>query len=134
MSGFWRLNVADSFAAAHALRHYQGKCERLHGHNFNVDACLQGKILQPDVEILLDFKIIKDLLKTVLQQVDHQVLNELPAFAKLNPSSENLARFIYENLSSELNKLEICRQNQLRLLSVTVSEKPGQSATYFGAD
>ena len=58
-SAFWRLTVRSEFSAAHALRHYQGKCESLHGHNFSVEAVVQGEVLTPDTELLVDFSLIK---------------------------------------------------------------------------
>ena len=75
----WRLTVRDEFSAGHALRHYQGKCENLHGHNFGVELCVEGRDLTPDTELLLDFKILKTALKDVLRELDHRVLNPLTA-------------------------------------------------------
>ena len=87
----WRLTVRDDFAAAHALRHYEGKCERLHGHNFAVELTVEGQNLTQDTEMLLDFKVLKTGLKRVLETLDHRLLNETPPFDRLNPSSENLS-------------------------------------------
>jgi 6-pyruvoyltetrahydropterin/6-carboxytetrahydropterin synthase len=120
----WRLKVRDDFSAAHALRHYQGKCENTHGHNFSVEACVEGDKLTLDTELLLDFKIIKMELKAVLSLLDHKDLNSTPPFDVQNPSSENLARFIYQELGKRL------LAHGVRMHEVTVSEKTAQSATY----
>ena len=120
----WRLRVRDDFSSAHALRHYQGKCEHIHGHNFSVEVCVEGDKLTPDTEMLLDFKIIKQELKAVLALLDHKNLNETPPFDAQNPSSENLARFIHEELGTRL------APHGVRMHEVTVAEKAAQSATY----
>ncbi|MDL2313480.1 6-carboxytetrahydropterin synthase QueD [Desulfovibrio sp. OttesenSCG-928-C14] len=129
MARLWRLTVRSDFAAAHALRHYQGKCEALHGHNFFVEATVQGSKLTGDTELLMDFKEIKSLLKTVLDKLDHKDLNQIPEFSSRNPSSENLAAFIYAELAGLLSAYP-----DVRLHSVTVSEKSAQSATYLEFD
>ncbi|NJB68448.1 6-pyruvoyltetrahydropterin/6-carboxytetrahydropterin synthase [Desulfobaculum xiamenense] len=123
--GKWRLTVRRDFAAAHQLRHYEGKCERMHGHNFNVEAQVEGDTLTPDTELLIDFKVLKTMLGEILGGLDHCHLNELPQFAEHNPSSENLARYIYHELAARL------ADTGVSVHSVTVSEKPAQSATYF---
>ena len=123
--GCWRLSVTQGFSAAHALRHYEGKCERLHGHNFQVEVQVEGRELQPGTELLLDFKILKTELKAVLESLDHHDLNETPPFNQCNPSSEQIGRYIYEQLAPRL------RSWPVRISSVTVGEKPGQSATFL---
>jgi 6-pyruvoyltetrahydropterin/6-carboxytetrahydropterin synthase len=123
----WRLTVRDEFCAAHALRQYQGKCERLHGHNYAVAVTVEGRTLQPDTGLLLDFTDLKRMLKGVLEQVDHQFLNEVPPFDQINPSAENVSRSIWQNLLLRL-------PDTVRLHSVTVEEKNGQSATYMETD
>lgn len=126
VSGKWQLKVSDSFAAAHALRCYEGKCERIHGHNFEVEICVEGRELEKNAEILLDFKILKNILKKALDGLDHRLLNETPPFEALNPTSENLARHIFQLCSKEL-----AQYSSVSLKSATVCEKPGQCATYF---
>lgn len=128
----WRLVIEDNFSAAHALRHYKGKCERVHGHNFVVTITVQGDKLQQDTQILIDFKTLKNLLKHALEQVDHCLLNEMPPFDTINPSSENLACFIWSSMSSLLANCQDAMN--INLYSVSVSEKPGQSAIYFGPE
>lgn len=124
----WRLTVRSDFSAAHALRHYEGKCENLHGHNFAVEVVVEGDRLTPGTEIVLDFKVLKTALNAVLDQLDHHNLNEVPPFDAINPSSENLSRFIWQALLPRITP------HGVRLYSVTVSEKAAQSATYMELD
>lgn len=121
----WRLTVRSEFCAAHALRHYEGKCENPHGHNFAVEVVVEGEKLSAQTEIVLDFKVIKTELKKVLEQLDHHDLNLTPPFDSLNPSSENIARFIWQQLSP------LVIPHGVHLHAVTVSEKAAQSATYM---
>lgn len=124
-SSYWRLAVRSDFSSAHALRHYQGKCENPHGHNFSVEAVVQGSKLTVDTELLVDFSDIKRDLKRVLDTIDHKDLNSTPPFDVINPSSENLARYIFQSLAP------LAAERGVKLHSVTVGEKAAQSATYF---
>lgn len=119
----WKLTVRSEFCAAHALRHYKGKCERLHGHNYAVEVVVKGTVLSPDTELLMDFGDLKALLKETLEPLDHQHINEVPPFDLSNPSSENLARYIWKKMASRL-------PSPVAMESVTVAEKGIQSATY----
>jgi len=121
----WRLSVRSDFSAAHSLRHYQGKCENLHGHNFSVELTIEGDKLDKKVEFVLDFKIVKNYLNKVLAQLDHCVLNEITPFDNINPSSENIACYIWKSLEDDM------QMHNVKIHSVTVSEKAGQSATYM---
>ncbi|MBG0775099.1 MAG: 6-carboxytetrahydropterin synthase QueD [Desulfovibrionaceae bacterium] len=123
----WRLTVRDDFAASHCLRNYGGKCEALHGHNFGVAVTVEGETLDADVEILVDFAVLKGALKEVLGELDHHHLNEVAPFDVQNPSSENMARHVFLRMEEKLAGLPV------RVLQATVSEKPAQSATYCRA-
>lgn len=125
-AGTFRLVVSLDFSASHQLRHYQGKCENMHGHNFTVEAAVEGETLRPDLGILMDFKDLKAELRAVLAELDHRHLNDLEPFLVHNPSSEHIARHIYEQLFCRLERFSV------RLASVAVSEKPGQTAVYLG--
>ncbi|MFT4301803.1 MAG: 6-carboxytetrahydropterin synthase QueD [Desulfovibrio sp.] len=127
----WRLTVRDDFSAGHALRHYEGKCERMHGHNFAVELTVEGEKLAAGTEMLLDFKVLKKGLKAVLDALDHRLLNETPPFDRINPSSENLARHIWQGMEALLAAHTDPQAQLVRLYSVTVSEKGAQSATYL---
>lgn len=121
----WRLKVRKDFSASHALRNYKGKCESLHGHNFGVEVVVEGERLDPEVEYVVDFGVLKKALTEAIAPLDHAHLNETPPFDRQNPSSENLARYVYQALLPGLEPLGV------RLVEVTVSEKQGQSATYY---
>ena len=118
----YELFITAEFSAAHNLRNYKGKCERLHGHNWRVDLRLAGSRLNKE-GMLLDFVEAKRILAGVLEPFDHVYLNEAPPFDTLNPSSENLARVIAEAVASRLPK-------SVRAASVTVWESERCSATY----
>lgn len=122
--GVWQLTVTRDFSASHALRNYKGKCETLHGHNFGVEAVVQGDTLDPEVEYVVDFGLLKEALTQAIAPLDHAHLNTTPPFDAKNPSSENLALYIYKRLCP------MVEAHGVRLLEVTVSEKAGQSATY----
>ncbi len=121
----WRLAVRSEFAAAHALRCYKGKCEAVHGHNFSVEAVVQGDTLTPDTHLLADFSDLKRDLAAVLESLDHKDLNTVPPFDRINPSSENLARYIFQGMAP------LVAARGVRMREVTVSERGPQSATYL---
>ena len=90
----FELKIKKDFAGAHNLRDYNGKCENLHGHNWVIYLYVQGSEQQKN-GILVDFKTLKACLNSILDELDHCYLNELPMFRELNPSAENLARYIF---------------------------------------
>lgn len=95
------LFVRDTFAAAHRLELYHGKCEALHGHNFRVEALFEGE--KPgDEGMLLDFAILKGHLRRILADLDHKYINEIPFFKERASSSEYLALYIYDRLKELL--------------------------------
>ena len=115
----YSLKVEGSFSSAHNLRGYKGKCEDLHGHNWRVEIVVKSLGLD-NIGMVLDFKFLKKKLNVVLEEMDHKYLNKLVYFKKINPTSENIAKYIY-------NKLKI----RIPLLSsVTVWENSTSSATY----
>src|SRR3989339_358838 len=103
----YELNVEDEFASAHYLRGYKGKCERVHGHNYRVMITVKAKKLNKIMEIL-----------------DHRLLDELPCFKKVNPSAENIAKYIFDSMNKPL------KVKQVKLSKVTVWETARASASY----
>lgn len=97
------LLVKDTFAAAHRLESCQGRCERLHGHNFQVEALFSGSTLSKE-GILLDFKVLKAYLKEILDRLDHTYLNEIPFFQERASSSEYIAMFIFNSLKEKVEE------------------------------
>ena len=116
--------VRSEFAAAHALRHYHGATEPLHGHNFEVEVIVRGRTLQNKVKYLVDFVALQRALEAVTRPLDHVNLNETPPFDRENPSAENLAQFIAEALAKRW------RDRGARIASVTVWET-GKTAARF---
>ena len=120
----YRLTIKDGFAAAHRLAGSGGKCESLHGHNFGVTLEVAGDRLY-ETGMLIDFGDLKKILKVVLAQLDHSDLNEHPAFSRSSPSSENIARFIWNEVNDAIDL------NTVTVVSVTVNESETASAKYM---
>ena len=121
----YEVSVDETFAAAHNLREYHGKCEDLHGHNYKVRVTLSGRELD-STGLLYDFVHLKQAVSAVIQTMDHKYLNELAPFDKLNPSAENIARHIYDQTAKQLQKTP----NSVGISSVTVWETETSAATY----
>ena len=98
----YELKIISQFAAAHQLREFKGGCEKLHGHNWKIEVFVTGQELGKD-GLLIDFRVIKEKTKQILDELDHKFLNEIAAFKDLNPSSENISRYIFKTLAKELN-------------------------------
>lgn len=96
----YEINVKASFEAAHRVVDYPGKCNNLHGHSWLVEAFAEGKELD-DLGMMIDFKQVKNLLRGILEEFDHSYLNDLAPFKSMNPTAENLARYIYERMESD---------------------------------
>lgn len=99
----FRLMVESGFAAAHQLKEYEGKCEGLHGHNWRVQVMVKADRLN-SIGLGIDFKTLKNMLNDILSQLDHTFLNDISPFKDKNPSSENLACFIFEEFLKKLEK------------------------------
>lgn len=98
--------VEHTFAAGHALRNYHGKCENVHGHNYRVRVGIEG----PDVDengLLHDFADLKKRLRATSEYLDHQFINDLKPFDEINPSAENIARFICQEMQKDLKSASI---------------------------
>jgi 6-pyruvoyltetrahydropterin/6-carboxytetrahydropterin synthase len=120
----FEISVESSFSAAHRLKNYQGPCENLHGHNWLVRAVVRCDSLEAS-GIGIDFRVLKDHLRSILAGFDHKDLNEVLDPLSINPSSENIARHIFEKLEARLAgwKGSVAR--------VEVQETPGSVAAYF---
>ncbi|MCE5335731.1 MAG: 6-carboxytetrahydropterin synthase QueD [Desulfobacteraceae bacterium] len=124
MAGVYEIYVKNHFSAAHRLHGYDGDCARIHGHNWIIEAYVQCAELNP-IGIGIDFRDIKSAIKEVLSILDHSDLNELEPFRNENPTSENIARFLYGALSAKLN------DGKIRVSRIKVSETPGAGAFYW---
>ena len=100
----FQVSVEETFSAGHALRGYRGKCENVHGHNYRVRVTVEGPQLD-SIGLLCDFTDIKRAVREVIAGLDHQFINDLPAFRSVNPSAENLAKYFYDQVSGQLNVL-----------------------------
>jgi 6-pyruvoyltetrahydropterin/6-carboxytetrahydropterin synthase len=101
----FKINVSSSFSAAHRLNNYPGLCKNLHGHNWKVR--IQINCTKTDeLGMALDFGIAKKHLRDLMVMFDHQFLNELDCFKEINPTSENIARVIFNELKKDFNSPE----------------------------
>ncbi len=116
----YNIRVEAYFSSAHYLRDYQGKCEELHGHNWKTEAVVESKELGKS-GMVLDFNDLKTQLNKVLEGLDHKCLNELEYFKKVNPTSENIAQYIYNSLKQQVKDLKL----------VTVWESHNSCASYY---
>ncbi len=120
----YELRVEGDFSASHQLREYQGKCENLHGHNWHVEMYVRGNELN-EIGILVDFKDLRKILNNVLSTLDHSFLNDIEPFTKLNPSAENIAKFIFDEAKTVTDTLNI------ELYKIVVFETPKSMAVYM---
>jgi len=119
----YEISIEQHFDAAHFLRGYQGKCEALHGHRFQVVVKIKSPVLN-DIGIAYDFVELKQHLRDILAKFDHTCLNDVAPFDKINPSSENIASTIYNELQSKLARAPVS------LSTVEVWESPQTGVSY----
>ena len=119
----YEVTVKKTFSAAHRINEIGGKCEALHGHNFLVEVSVAAESLNEE-GLLIDFRILKRWTEEVLDQLDHKFLNELEYFKKRNPSSEQIARYLYDRIDERAWK------EKTHLSRVTVWESENSCATY----
>src|SRR5437899_11919985 len=127
MQLMFQVTVERTFAAGHYLRDYKGKCENPHGHNYKVRITLEGRELDR-AGLLLDFKDLKEVMKRSIERLDHQMINELDPFTRVNPSAENIAKYFYEQTRDDLRRLT---DGRVAVKDVTVFETDTTTATYF---
>ena len=120
----FEIKVSPEFEAAHRVDGYPGKCDRLHGHSWVVEASVIGSKLD-NLGMLVDFKLVKGRLRELLETLDHRMLNELPAFENINPTAENIAQYVY----NEMKKAEFFNDNA-KLKYIQVWESPKSSVIY----
>jgi 6-pyruvoyltetrahydropterin/6-carboxytetrahydropterin synthase len=116
--------VKTHFSSAHFLRNYPGNCEHLHGHNWDVEVAVTARELN-DIDVAIDFRDLKNIVKKIMARLDHKNLNELPEFSKKNPSSERLAEFIFHKVREELKAFP-----GVEATSVKVCETPSSGVIY----
>ena len=120
----FEVMIERNFSSAHQLRGYKGKCENLHGHNYKIEIYARGRELD-NIGLLVDFGELKEAADEVVQYLDHRNINELPPFdVELNPSAENLARYILERVSARVG------DERVQIYKVRCFETPTSIATY----
>src|SRR5258708_36945178 len=100
----YEVTVEAGFSSGHYLRNYRGKCENPHGHNYKVRVMLRGETLDK-AGLLLDFKDLKQVMRPVIERLDHQMLNDLTPFDEINPSAENLSRYFFDETNKQLAEM-----------------------------
>jgi 6-pyruvoyltetrahydropterin/6-carboxytetrahydropterin synthase len=124
MAGQFEVMIERNFSSAHQLRGYKGKCENLHGHNYKIEIYARGSELN-NIGLLVDFVELKEAADKVVRYLDHRNINELPPFdQELNPSAENLARYILERIASSIS------DDRVQIYKVRCFETPTSVATY----
>lgn len=119
----YETTVKKHFSGAHYLREYNGECEKLHGHNWIVEATLCGENLDKG-GMLLDFTRLKSALDSILDEFDHTLLNDHPEFKNQNPSAERIARYIFQRLK------ETIKSPGVDIKEVCVHESESSKAVY----
>ena len=123
----YEIRVEAGFAAGHYLRNYRGKCENPHGHNYKVQVTLRGAELD-EAGLLLDFKQLKQVMRPVIDRLDHQMMNDIEPFITINPSAENLARYFFDQTNAQLHEMTAGR---VSVKDCTVFETDTTTATYY---
>jgi 6-pyruvoyltetrahydropterin/6-carboxytetrahydropterin synthase len=123
----FEVTVEAGFSSGHYLRNYRGKCENPHGHNYKVHVTLVGEELDQS-GLLLDFKLLKQVLRPVVEYLDHQMINELKPFDEINPSAENLARYFYLQTRAQLEEMT---QGRVTIKDSTIFETDTSFARYY---
>jgi len=121
----YEVSVIDHFSAAHQIKETHDKCERLHGHNWQVIVWVIAKELD-EHGLVVDFRILKNELKRCLDILDHNYINDLPAFKDINATSENIAYFIYKQISQAIDN------ERIKVSRVKVAESHNSFAEYIG--
>lgn len=124
MVGVFEIYIKTHFAASHTLRGYAGNCAHLHGHNWHIELFVRCRRLD-DLGIGVDFRVLKEKVNDILEDLDHRHLNDLPMFAQENPTSEAVARYLYRRLSEKLN------DERVSVARVRVSETQDTGAFYW---
>jgi 6-pyruvoyltetrahydropterin/6-carboxytetrahydropterin synthase len=121
----YQLKVRDHFDAAHYIQGYVGKCQRVHGHRWDVEVCLKGEVLN-GINMLVDFVFVKKWFKEILDDLDHYLLNE--QLQEFNVTAEFLSRLVFFRFEGRVGKFDVA--GRVKLVSVTIWESPDCSVTY----
>lgn len=120
----FKLRVITNFSAAHHLQDYQGACQNLHGHNWKVGVSILCKDTDA-IGLTIDYKVVKEYINEIMDRLDHQYLNNLAVFKGINPTSENISKYIYKELEKKIE------QKGCKIAEVEVWESDNTSMMYF---
>ena len=126
-SSCYRLKIVTDFAAAHTLRNYDGPCSRMHGHNWKLEAEVTATALD-EAGMVLDFKDVRQTAQAVIEKLDHQYLNDIEPFNRLNPTAENIAAYVFRGMAERLNN------ERIRVAAVTIWETERACVRYSEED
>jgi 6-pyruvoyltetrahydropterin/6-carboxytetrahydropterin synthase len=118
----FEIKIDTDFSAAHSLRGYKGKCEGLHGHNWKIELKVTSSKLNK-LGMVIDFKELKDMLEEIIRKLDHKHLNKINFFKKVNPTSEQIAKYIYDRLAAK-------SKGKFTVKKVTVWESDSSAASF----
>lgn len=102
----FEISVRGDISSAHFIKGHQGKCKNLHGHAWKIEVTLLSDQLN-ELGMVADFSVLKGRLQDILAPLDHGCLNELPYFKEKNPTTENIAQYIYENFKDAVEPIEV---------------------------
>jgi len=119
----YQITIETHFSSAHRLRDYNGECERLHGHNWKVQISVASDVLN-DLGMVMDFKDLKSNVKPLIGKLDHQYLNDISPFTEINPTTENISKYLFDEFSKLINT------DQIKVTKVEIWESTTSSASY----
>ena len=119
----FKLIVKKEFSAAHILHGHPGDCKRMHGHNWLVEAEVRGSNTN-EIGMVIDFKDIKNNLQDIIGKLDHQYLNDIEPFTNENPTAENISKYIYKELSKNINT------DNIKVSQIKLWETSNSAVTY----
>jgi len=109
----YTLTTMVEFSSAHTLVGHSGPCKKMHGHNWKVEVEITGEKLDK-IGMVVDFKEIRKATNLVVDELDHEFLNNLEPFSEDNPTAENIARYIFIKLSEEFSNKNV-KVNSIKL-------------------
>jgi len=122
----YEVQKSAEFSAAHTLRDYEGPCARNHGHNYRVEIVVRGSTLDSQ-RLLIDFADLDRILAPLVERLDHQNLNEIPPFDRVNPTAEAIAEWFYRGL---VEPVANATGGRARLGAVRLWETPDSWVVY----
>lgn len=121
----YEVLIRTNFSGAHSLRAYKGECVNLHGHNWKVEVSVTAIELNKS-GMIIDFKVLEKALEEIIGRFDHKNINEIKPFDQMNPTAENLARWVFDELLKQIPK----KYNSTKVLRVSVWETDKYCASY----